>query len=544
VLNLLEKPAALIAAGLFAVVVAVYAQTFGYGFQNLDDPQYISEDLHVFTGLSVDNVRWALTTTHASHWHPLTWASHMLDCDLYGLQAGGHHATSVLIHAATAVLLFVALRRYTGQLWGSAFVAAAFALHPLRVESVAWIAERKDVLSGFFFVLTLLAYERYVRCPSVSRYAFVALALALGLMAKSMLVTTPCVLLLLDYWPLRRLGRWAFAEKFPLLLLAAVSAIATARGHSHHAMTSWEALPLEARLKNAAFSYGVYLWQTVYPSDLAVIYPHPGDTLHVVDVVATCALLAILTAAAVGLRRRAPAVLVGWLWFLGMLVPVSGIMQVGGQGHADRYTYLPQIGLFVALAFGAPWSRVSRRIVIGAAVSVLAVWALLSAHQVGTWKNPDTLYTQALACNEANFYAHYWYGHYLGTQERYREAAHHLSRALECTGDPTGEVRYKLGLALIHLGRDGEAAEHFEQVYRQNPRMGNVRALLVTAHVKEGTQRAQAGTELLRVRRFNAALPHFRAAVAHFDADLAVAPNFEAARRNRELVLLQLGETP
>jgi tetratricopeptide (TPR) repeat protein len=263
-----------------------------------------------------------------------------------------------------------------------------------------------------------------------------------------------------------------------------------------------------------------------------------------VDVIVATALLAVITVAALVVRRRAPAVLVGWLWFLGVLVPMIGLVQVGGQAHADRYTYLSQIGLFVALAYGIPWERVPHRFVVAAAIALLATWALLSVRQVGTWKNPDTLYTQALACNEANFYAHSWYGHYLGTQERYREAVHHLSRALQCAGDPTGEVRYKLGLALTHLGRDGEAAEHFEQVYRQNPRMGNVRALLVTAHVKEGTRQAQEGTELLRMRLFDAALPHFRAAVAHFDAALAVAPNFEAARRNRELVLLQLGGTP
>ena len=390
---------------LAAITFAVFGQTLRHEFVNYDDDVYVYENPEVSRGLTLQGIVWAFTHVHSSNWHPLTWISHMLDCQLYGLSPGGHHLTNILLHTATAILLFLVLRRMSGALWRSTFVAAVFAIHPLRVESVAWVAERKDVLSGVFFMLTIGAYVRYVQKqsrvePSSLRFAapesrgssanssspgprlwtldycLVLLFFALGLMCKPMLVTLPFVLLLLDYWPLGRVagGEWRVTrfgaqvpqlhpeclglisqplllEKPPLFGLAVASGVVTIFAQTG-AIQSFEHVSLPLRMGNALMSYVDYLGQMFWPAGLAVLYPFTAGGVGVSGVVLSLVLLAGISAGVFVLRRR-PYFLTGWLWYLLMLVPVIGIVQVGAQARADRYTYLPQIGLYVLLTWAA-----------------------------------------------------------------------------------------------------------------------------------------------------------------------------------------------
>src|SRR5208282_1350093 len=324
---------------LAVITFAVFGQTVHYGFVNCDDNRYVYENPVVQRGLTWEGFRWALTYGQIGHWHPLTWLSHMLDCQLYGLQAGGHHLTNLLLHTATAILLFLVLRRMTGFLWRSAFVAAVFAIHPLRVESVAWVAERKDVLSAFFFMLTLGAYVRYVRRPpSVVGYGAVVLCFALGLLSKNMLVTLPFVLLLLDYWPLNRLSGFTpqvllqrVVEKIPLFMLTVVSCVATALVPEK--LTAGK-LPFGLRLENAVVSYVTYLWQMLYPSGLACLYPNPTNHLPFWQVAGAVGLLLAISGVVWAFRQTHPCLVVGWLWYVGMMIPVIGIVQISYYAHA------------------------------------------------------------------------------------------------------------------------------------------------------------------------------------------------------------------
>ena len=356
-----------IAFGLVAVTLTVYAQVMSHQFIILDDNLYIRENPIVNQGLTLTGIAWAFTTFHATNWHPLTWLSHMLDSQIFGLNAGGHLLVNALIHASNTLLLFLFLRRVTGAQWRSAIVAALFALHPLHVESVAWAAERKDTLSTFFGLLSLVAYARHVETPSWKRYALVAVALALGLMAKPMLVTWPFVLLLLDYWPLHRF-QWQRAtgtagfvralvplvrEKLPLFCLVAASMVITLIAQSHGgAVRTLVDVPVSLRLSNAVVSYAKYLFLTVWPSDLAVYYPFSHTGVPLWQLVCAIALLGVITVLALRQASERPYLLVGWLWFVGTLVPVIGLVQVGGAAMADRYNYIPSIGLFVAVVFG------------------------------------------------------------------------------------------------------------------------------------------------------------------------------------------------
>jgi len=397
---------------LVGLVLAVFGQVAGHPFLDYDDGEYVYANPVVLSGLSWEGARWALVTNHAANWHPLTWLSHMADVTLFGTAAGAHHLVNVLLHAATAVLLFLVLDRSTGEPPPSALAAMLFAVHPLHVESVAWVAERKDVLCGLLWVLTVAVYARYARRPSARRWLAVAGALFLALLAKPMAVTLPFVLLLLDAWPLRRLHRGArtlVLEKVPLLLLAAVAAALTWRAQSASGATAGaEAYPFRDRLLNACLAYAVYLRQTVWPAHLSVFYPHPCSVGASVDgraALGALVLLAALTAAAVWQRRRGYP-LVGWLWFAGTLVPVIGLVQVGAQAHADRYTYLPLVGLFVALAWGL-WDAVGRRWPPFAAVSIPLALVLAGTAwlQTGHWRDRATLYAHAIASTGQNWLA-------------------------------------------------------------------------------------------------------------------------------------------
>lgn len=395
---------------LAAMVATLFGPTLGHGFVNYDDDAYIHLQPEVVRGLSWDGVVWAFTQVHSGNRHPLTSLSHMLDCQLWGLNARGHHFGNVLLHGASALLLFLALRAMTGALWRSAFVATLFAIHPLRVESVAWVSERKDVLSGFFFMLTLLAYHRYAQRPGALRYGAVALLFALGLMAKPMLITLPFLLLLLDFWPLRRPTRWPrlLLEKLPLFFLCAVSALATMQAQTH-TMRSLELLPLSARLANAAVALVTYIGQFFWPTRLGVFYPLP-EQVSIWKTAFALALVVALTLLTLRLRRSRPYLTVGWLWYLGMLVPVLGLVQVGLQSHADRYTYLPQIGFALALTWGiadlsASW-KFRPQILTAAAALIVGALSLATARQVDYWQSSETLWRRTLAVTEKNAVAH------------------------------------------------------------------------------------------------------------------------------------------
>src|SRR5690242_5289458 len=370
----------LILAGVIALVWIVFGQTVRHDFVNYDDKTYVYGNSLVSSGLTVHGLREAFVDTNTKNWHPLTLISHMIDCQIFGLKPGGHHFTNILLHTIAVLLLFAFLQTTTQRFWCAAFVSAIFAIHPLRVESVAWIAERKDVLSGVFFFLTLIAYARYVRAASFARYLVVFIALACGLMSKPMLVTTPLVLLLLDYWPLSRGQKSGVTgqksnvsgpksvvstsqqlngstscshlviEKLPLFALSLVSSVATFTIQIHSS-ESLEQLPFKWRIENAFVSCVTYIQQMFWPVDLAVFYPHPDDGLPFWQIALAAIFLIAATLGAFAVRKRYPPVFVGWLWYLIMLAPVIGIIEVGLQGHADRYTYLPQIGLYIAVVW-------------------------------------------------------------------------------------------------------------------------------------------------------------------------------------------------
>lgn len=436
-----------IAFALIALVGIVYAETLKHGFVNFDDDAYVYQNPQVTGGLTLRSVAWAFTHAHARNWHPLTTLSHMLDCDLFGLNPAGHHFINVLLHGATAALLFLALWRLTQALWSSAFVAAVFALHPLRVESVAWVAERKDVLSAFFFALTVLAYIRYAR--SGRGYAWVVLSFLLGLLSKPMLVTLPLILLLLDYWPLDRLRRGTaiITEKLPLFALSLASCIATfaALRSSTGAMS---AVPLGWRLKNAIVSAATYLGQMLLPRDLAVFYPYPatgGSWLHVV---AAGAVLVAISAVVFVLRKRQPWLATGWLWYVIMLLPVIGIVQIGLQSHADRYTYLPQIGLYFALTWTAVAIGGRRRALLTAsAVAILVCFGAITFHQVHFWRDSRTLWTHAAEVTGDNEAAENNLGILDSNEGKLESAIAHYERAIAIQ-EARGATRYDLTVAL------------------------------------------------------------------------------------------------
>ncbi|MGA2241807.1 MAG: tetratricopeptide repeat protein [Verrucomicrobiota bacterium] len=504
---------------LAAIIWVVFGQTLCHEFVNLDDDRYVSENPVVQKGLTLEGFRWALTYGNIGHWHPLTWLSHMLDCQLYGLHAGGHHLTNVLLHAATTVLLFLVLRRMMrlrseasspqvglrsnksigattpqvglgaakrvgaeaaqgGVPWSSAFVAAVFAIHPLRAESVAWVAERKDILSAFFFMLTLAAYVRYVRRPpSMIRYGAVVLFFALGLLSKNMLVTMPFVLLLLDYWPLNRLSSFSLrvllrlvAEKIPLFVLSVGSCVATALVSEK--MTAAHKLPFGLRMENAVVSYVIYLWQVIHPLGLACVYPNPTNYLPVWQVAGAVGLLLGISGAAWVFRRTHPWLMFGWLWYLGMMVPVIGLVQISHYAHADRYTYLPQIGLYLAMVWAIKDWTVSwryRRQGLGvAAVIVIAALMTCAWKQTSYWRNSESLWTHTLACTSENYVAHSNLGITLTLQGRLDEAMEHFQKALDiCPGYP--ECHNNLGNVLVKRGQVDDAMAHYQKAIELNP---------------------------------------------------------------------------
>jgi len=494
------------AARLWALAVGLaaclaYLPALRNGFVDLDDGNYVAENRHT-QKLSVENVRWAFTAFYAGNWHPLTWLSHAADSALFGLDARRHHMTSVLLHAANAALLVLVLHRLTRAIAPSVLVGALFALHPLNVESVAWIAERKNLLSTLFWILTMGAYARYAERPAPGRYALVVVLFALGLMAKPMLVTLPFVLLLLDAWPLRRFSRRALLEKVPLVALSAASSVVTVLAQrAGSAVVSTVDIPMASRASNAVVSYVRYLALTVWPRGLSVLYPLPGSPeappIGAAALIFSAALLVAVTVFTVRARRRAPFLLVGWLWYVGTLVPVIGIVQVGGQAMADRYAYVPLIGIFIAVAWSLPSALLAPpvRPAALATVAVLAALGVATAARARVWHDPASLWRATLTTNPRSRTALINSGAQLIRLGRRDEA---IARFRECLAiDPAHPLAaLNLGAALAGMGREDEAVPHLRSAARAWP--ANAQAQLNLAWALEARGRRAEAARALR----------------------------------------------
>lgn len=516
---------------LVGITLFIYSQTATFNFTNFDDNVYVFQNEHVTSGLSWQGLIWAFKSTRASNWHPLTWISHMLDCQLSGLDAGAHHLTNVVLHVINSLLLFVVLWLMTGRMGLSWIVAALFAVHPLHVESVAWIAERKDVLSTLFWFLTVLAYWYFTRKPSLSRYMLTLVSYILGLLAKPMLVSLPITLLLLDYWPLGRLQNsrvqresgqlrerrpiaGLLAEKIPMFVLAAGSSIVTFMvQHATGAVKPLDAFPLGVRLANAVWAYGQYIVKTFYPVRLACFYPHPGNTLPMWEVFVTAVILALVTTCAVMWRKKAPYLFVGWMWYVITLIPVIGIVQVGKQSMADRYTYVPIIGVFVLVVWACDHLLNAIKQQIGiplryvaflVAVVIVILLALGARKQTSYWRNDVTIWERALAVTKNNAIAHYNLGTTLATQGDTEGAIEHFKKALRI--DPAKHEAYaNLGVMLAEQGRYEDAVRYFLKAVRLCPR--------------NAVYRANLGLVLVRLKRYSEAIPHLKFALSKHPDD-------------------------
>jgi tetratricopeptide (TPR) repeat protein len=505
-------------------------------FVSLDDDPYIFENPHLRDGLSLAGLRWALTadllydSPHADYWSPLTLTSRLVDAQLFGLDPGAHHLVNLAIHLVAVVLLFFVMCGLTGRPGPSAFVAATLAVHPLHVEAVAWVTERKDVLGGLFWVLTMAAHARYARGPTRGRQAAVALTMALGLMAKPMLVTLPFALLLLDYWPL---GRWQspsdlprlVREKAALLALAVVSVVITVLPHARkEALPSLDALPLGLRLGNAVHSYAVYLKQAVWPHPLAVYYPHPGASLGMATVALSALVLVAITVWTWRERRRLPFAVVGWFWYLGTLLPVIGLVQVGEQARADRFTYIPFIGLSLLPAFGLPVlirSPTGRRWLAAGAVLLIAAWCVVTRAQVETWRDSETLFRHALRVGGDSPLMHYNLANVLARRGERVEARDHYLAALRLK-PRYAQAHVNLGNLLAAEGESAEAAASYRAALAIEPRRAEAHTGLSTVLLQMG-QAAQARE--------------------HAAEAVRLAPGLASAHLNLGLVQARLGET-
>jgi len=478
-----------IALVLAGVTFAAFAEVRHFDFVNFDDQLYVTANPHIRTGLTWAGVVWAFSSSYAANWHPLTWLSHMVDVDWFGMNAGAHHLVSLAFHLLNTVLVWLVLRRMTGSVIRSAVVAALFGVHPLHVESVAWVAERKDVLSMFFGLLTLWAYTSYVKRPSPGRYALALIWFALGLMAKPMLVTLPFLLLLLDVWPLQRIGARALLEKVPFVLLVALSSIVTLivqeKGGS---ISSLEVVPFGARLANVVESYGLYVWNTIWPFKLAAFYPLP-TTAQWLPVIASGLPLAALTFAVLRVWKSRPYLAVGWFWFLGTLVPVIGFVRFGAQARADRYMYLPMVGLLVAGVWGlaalADRWRIPQRVTGAVAVVIVIACAVATRAQAESWRNSTALWQHALAVTTHNPRAHANLGATWAALGRQADAAAEYRAAIAI--EPTlPQAHNNLGLALIALGNRAEAIAEYRQAVALMPTYAAAHKNLADALMDDG----------------------------------------------------------
>jgi tetratricopeptide (TPR) repeat protein len=532
------RPEIMICALLAIATLIVYWQVRGHSFLNFDDGMYVTDNVQVRAGLSMKSVRWALTETEAANWHPLTRLSHMLDVQFFGMNAGAHHMTSVFFHLANTLLLFLVFKRMTGCVWQSGFVAALFALHPLHVESVAWVSERKDVLSTFFWLLTMGGYLLYAERPGKIRFIIPLLFFALGLLSKPMLVTLPFVLLLMDYWPLGRFGdaRMRFDimggpirsdnpptpfnniqpvsenrrthflrlvyEKIPYFALTAVFCWMTIQAQQGKgAVGSLERFPIDVRISNALISYVIYIVKAIWPENLAAYYPHRGMVSWWSGLGGGLLIIAV-SILAIRFVRQKPWFMVGWLWYLGTLVPVIGLVQVGAQAMADRYTYVPLIGLFIIAAWGLPeltagWRNKKTTLALaGVCLSIILMFAAWL--QVRHWKNSRTLFQHALEVTENNYFAHDGLGLYLATHEKHEEAIYQYSEAIKIRPD-FAEAHNHLGNVYKIQGKSDEAIVHYKEALRIKPDYAQ-------AHYNLGHLLAGQGKIAAAIQQYHAAL--------------------------------------
>jgi Flp pilus assembly protein TadD len=525
-----NKWSLLICLALTITTAAVFYQVCTYDFVNYDDQIYVYENQNIQTGITLKAIKWAFTTSYACFWHPLTWLSHMLDWQLFDSNAGGHHLTNLIFHIANTLLLFLVLKQMTGTLWQSAFVAALFAFHPLHVESVAWVSERKDVLSTFFWMLTMWAYLRYVKYPNIARYLLTLLVFALGLMAKPMLITLPFVFLLLDYWPLDRIGRFQWRtlyrlilEKIPLIVLsAALSVIAFLVQPSGGAVTQLAKFGLNIRIFNALISYVKYIEKMIWPSRLTVFYPLIGQNVSVLYVAVSAAVLLAVTILILRFAKNHRYLFTGWFWYLGTLLPVIGLIPVGDHAMADRYSYITLTGLFIIIAWGMPellagWRHKKIMLTISALLIILAV-SICTRFQLRYWRNSQTLFQHALDVTKNNYVAHYCIANSLVSQGKLDEAIYHYSQAIRIIPDYTDALS-DLGAVLQKEGRIDEAISYYRRTLKINPSVTRVHLNLAAALADKGS---------------------FAEAVTHYKIGLA-AMDIPAIRKDFGSVLVKLG---
>ncbi|HEY3973259.1 MAG TPA: tetratricopeptide repeat protein [Candidatus Sulfotelmatobacter sp.] len=543
------------ALALAVATLILYSSTGSHPFTNYDDPGYVLENSHVKKGVTWETLNWALTTTEQGNWHPLTWFSHALDCQFFGLDASGHHWTSVAIHALNVVLLFLLLQRITGATFRSFLVAALFAFHPLNVESVAWVAERKTVLSTLFFLLTLGAYGYYAMQVGLKRYSLVAGLFVLGLAAKPMLVTLPFVLLLMDYWPLCRIQGWSppsqfpsvqesfsrlVVEKLPLMALSAGSAVVTVMAQRTNLAPS-EQFSFAMRLENAAYSYWMYLAKAFWPMRLALYYPHPANSLPAWQWIGATLFLVAVSALVWRQASSRPYLLVGWLWFLGTLVPVLGIVQVGAQGMADRYAYIPLIGIFVAVVWGVKLpAHVAAQAAAGAIV--LVPLFVVTWRQIGYWKSDYDLWSHTLAVTENNLIAEDKLGVALQAMGRQQDAITHFANAARLNPlDPLSN--FSLGADLHWHGRLQDAIPHYEVTIKETTDarlQADAYQNLGAAYLQMG-ERAQARENFLLALKANPGLLSVFAGLGELGTEAARTLSRSVVQHPSGLGFLQLG---
>jgi len=470
---------------LAVVTLAVYRQTYQFDFLKFDDEVYVTENSYIQSGITLDGLRWAFSTLYAEFWHPVTWLSLMFDYQIYGLNAGGYHQTNLILHVLSALLVFLLFNRMTGTLWRSAFVAALFALHPLRVESVAWIAERKDVLSVFFGIASLYAYALYTESLKLSRYALCFILFALSLMSKPTMVTLPFVLMLLDVWPLQRwqkaiqargnsfvVVKGILGEKIPFIILSIIFSILTLWAQQKgHMIVSLENLPFSVRFQNAVMSYVAYLGKMFWPVNLASFYPYE-HYFSMPKILAACLMLMIITIAVIYFRQRWSFLFVGWFWYLGTLIPVIGLVKSADYAMADRFTYVPFIGIAMMLVWGMPLlfprQDMRKKILFPAGIGVLGIFVMLSWQQCGYWKNSIKLWSHALQATENNAKAHNNLGRALRAEGKIKEAIDHYDHAVRIAPDKA-MVYFNRALAYASLGQHQRSIEDFNLAVDLNP---------------------------------------------------------------------------
>jgi tetratricopeptide (TPR) repeat protein len=510
-------------------ILVVYWPVQHYDLISLDDIDYITGNPYVKAGLTWDSFSWAMKDIHTGYWHPLTWFSHMLDYQLFRSRVGGHHWTNVIFHIANSILLYVVLKRMSGSAWKSALVAALFAVHPLNVESVAWVSERKNVLCTFFWFLGMWSYAYYMERPTPYRYSLILMTFSLGLMSKPMIVAFPFTLLLLDYWPLGRLTSWKMFprlvfEKIPLFILAAIVGIVTFLSSLHGDVTiSIDKLPIPDRLANAGVSYAKYLEKMFWPQNLAVFYPYSRE-FSSFQISAAFLLLSAISCLAIFFAHKYRYALAGWLWYLGTLVPVIGLIQVGKQAMADRYAYIPMIGLFIIIAWGIPdllggWPR--RKIIfVISSVAVISSLMICTVLQVRYWQNGVTLFEHALRVTDTNSRAHYNLGITFTDMGRFEEAVYHFAYAIRLEPAYAGPYGY-MGIALARQGKTDEAMVYYQEALR-------IKQDDETTHNNLGVALAGKGK--------------FDEAIVHFQQALRIRPDYPHANQNMAGALARLGK--